>query len=245
VAGRRDVEEIIVAKAAASSPTLGEIIEVARSKGVPVRTVEPAALKLLASSAAPQGVVARAQPIAPVELDDLLRGGVGRQRSVGAEEVPFLVVVAEVTDPHNLGAIMRSALGAGATGLVIGKRRSAPLTAAALKVAAGAAEYLPVAVVASVAQAVGEFARRGVWTIGLDVRGDVSVFDLEIADQPLALVAGAEGRGLSPLLRRRCDALCRIPLYGPVESLNVSVAVAVAAFTVATLRKQTERSAEG
>ena len=126
------------------------------------------------------------------DLEELLNGNAERGE-VSANRIPFLVVLAEVTDPHNLGAIVRSALAAGATGMVIGKRRSAPFTASALKAAAGAAERLPIVVVASIAQAVGELAHRGVWTVGLDPDGDVSISDLEIADRPLALVAGAEG----------------------------------------------------
>ncbi len=240
VAGRRRVEEIVVASSGASSPALDEIVELARSKAVPVRTVKPAVFHSIALSAAPQGVAARAEPIVSADLEELLNGNAERGE-VSANRIPFLVVLAEVTDPHNLGAIVRSALAAGATGMVIGKRRSAPFTASALKAAAGAAERLPIVVVASIAQAVGELAHRGVWTVGLDPDGDVSISDLEIADRPLALVAGAEGRGLTPLVRRRCDLLCRIPLYGPVESLNVSVAVALAAFAIAAFREEPER----
>ncbi|MGB9111858.1 MAG: 23S rRNA (guanosine(2251)-2'-O)-methyltransferase RlmB [Acidimicrobiales bacterium] len=241
VAGRRNVEELVVVSGDVSSPALDEIVELARSKAVPVRTVKPAAFDAFALSAAPQGVAALAEPIVAADLGELA-GGAERPGSLNANRIPFLVVLSEVTDPHNLGAILRSALAAGATGVVIGKRRSAPLTATALKAAAGAAEHLPIVAVASIAQAVGELAQRGVWTVGLDPDGDVRISDLEIADRPLALVAGAEGRGLTPLVRRRCDLLCRIPLYGPVESLNVSVAVALAAFTIAASRKEPERS---
>ena len=230
--GRRKVYEVVVSDEARSSE-IDEIVALARAKAVPVREVPRALFGSLTSSAVPQGITARAERIVPVGLDELLAG-----------KAAFLVVLDEVTDPHNLGAILRSALGAGATGVVISRRRSAPFTATALKSAAGAAEHLPISVVASIAQAVGELSRRGVWTVGLDPQAEESIWDLEIADRPIALVAGAEGRGLAPLARSRCDLLCRIPLYGPVESLNVSVAVAVAAFSVAARRGELERNAD-
>ncbi len=230
--GRRNVQEVVVS-GDARSPAVDEIVSLARSKAIPVREVPRAVFESFASSAVPQGVTARVDRIVPADLDDLLAG-----------KSAFLVVLDEVTDPQNLGAILRSALGAGATGVVISRRRSAPLTATALKSAAGAVEHLPIAVVASIAQAVGELSRRGVWTVGLDPKAQARISDLEVADRPMALVAGAEGRGLAPLVRSRCDLVCRVPLYGPVESLNVSVAVAIAAFSIAARRGELERSAD-
>jgi 23S rRNA (guanosine2251-2'-O)-methyltransferase len=229
VAARRDVDEVVVDAAHASSSALEEIAALCTARSIPFKIVPAEEFVRRVATASPQGVLARAHPIIGVRLEDLC-----------AQYGPFLVVLAGVTDPHNLGAILRSALGAGCTGVVLGRHRSAQLTPSALKAAAGAAEHLPIAAVSSIAQALVDLGRRGVWTVGLDAEGESSVFDLEVADRPIALVAGAEGRGLPPLVRRRCDLVCRIPLFGPVESLNVATAVGVAAFAVATRRSLNE-----
>jgi 23S rRNA (guanosine2251-2'-O)-methyltransferase len=231
-ADQREAREIVLSQHERDSRALREIVSLANQKAVPVRVVSAGEFASLASSSAPQGVLASAEPILAVSLGELLAEG------NSAPWPPFLVVLSDVTDPHNVGAILRSSLGAGATGVVVGRRRSAPLTASALKAAAGAAEHLRFAVVASIAQAVGELSRRGVWTVGLDADGDTALAELPVADRPLALVAGAEGKGLGPLVSRRCDLVCRIPLYGPIESLNVSVAVAIAVFAIAAKRAE-------
>jgi 23S rRNA (guanosine2251-2'-O)-methyltransferase len=230
-ADRRKTREIVLPQRERDSPALREILSLAAQKAVPVRFVVAGAFASLASSSAPQGVLASAEPIVAVNLGELLT-------DTTDAPPPFLVVLEDVTDPHNFGAILRSSLGAGATGVVVRRRRSAPLTAAALKAAAGAAEHLRFAAVASIAQAVGELSRRGVWTVGLDTAGETEIGGLAVADRPVALVAGAEGKGLGPLVSRRCDLVCRIPLYGPIESLNVSVAVAIAAFAIGTRRAE-------
>jgi 23S rRNA (guanosine2251-2'-O)-methyltransferase len=183
----------------------------------------------MALTEAPQGVVARAAPIQESDLADL----VVRRAGGGA---PFLVVLDGVTDPHNLGAVMRSALSAGATGLVIGRHRAARLTPAAVKAAAGAVEHLRVARVAGIPAALTSLVEAGIWTVGLDAGSPDSLWDLQIAREPLALVLGAEGRGLSRLTSQRCDVAVKIPLSGPLESLNVSVAAALACFEVARKR---------
>ncbi len=151
----------------------------------------------------------------------------------------FLVVVDGVTDPQNLGAVLRSAECAGATGAVLPRHRAVHVTAAVTKAAAGAVEHLPIALVSGIPSALQELEKLGVRTIGLDEAGTTSVFDLDLGDAPVALVLGAEGRGLSPLSKRRCDVLASIPLHGEIPSLNVSTAAAVACFEVARGRKQT------
>jgi len=153
-----------------------------------------------------------------------------------AEKTVFLVVVDGVTDPQNLGALLRSAECAGVTGVVLPRHRSAHVTPTVTKVAAGAIEHVPIAVVPGVPGALQELERLGVWTLGLDERGSESLFRLRLGERPLALVIGAEGRGLAPLSRQRCDALARIPLHGAIDSLNVSAAGAVAMFEVARQR---------
>jgi len=157
-------------------------------------------------------------------------------RVAGAERMAFLVVVDGVTDPQNLGALLRSAECAGVTGVVLPRHRSAHVTPTVTKVAAGAVEHVSIAVVPGVPGALQELERLGVWTVGLDERGSEPVFNLPLGDRPIALVIGAEGRGLAPLSRQRCDVLARIPLHGSIDSLNVSAAGAVAMFEVARQR---------
>ena len=173
-----------------------------------------------------------AEPEAPVEPARHVK--VGRGSKVG--KMAFLVVVDGVTDPQNLGALLRSAECAGVTGVVLPRHRSAHVTPTVTKVAAGAIEHVSVAVVPGVPGALQELERLGVWTVGLDERGSEPVFNLQLGDRPIALVIGAEGRGLAPLTRQRCDVLARIPLHGSIDSLNVSAAGAVAMFEVARQR---------
>jgi 23S rRNA (guanosine2251-2'-O)-methyltransferase len=207
---------------------MADILRLAGSSRVPVRQVSRAQLDAMAQTDSPQGVVATADPLKEGDLDHLAA------RSWSGP--PLLVVLDGVTDPHNLGAVMRSAVCAGATGLVIGRHRSARLSAAAVKAAAGAAEHLPVATVAGIPAALAQLATAGLWTVGLEPGSPTSLWDLTLASEPIALVLGAEGRGLSRLVLRRCDILVEIPLTGPLDSLNVSAAAALACFEVARRR---------
>lgn len=231
-AGRRRVYQLAVAEGIDETGVVAEILELAQSARVPVRRVDRHQIAAAAESDAPQGVVARAEPLPEAELDALTRRGPDRP-------APFLVVLDGVTDPHNLGAVMRSAVCAGATGMVVGRHRSAGLTATAVKAAAGAVEHLPVARVAGIPAALRVLASAGVWSVGLDVGASHSVWDLDLAGEPVALVLGSEGRGLSRLVRERCDAVVEIPLAGPLGSLNVSAAAALGCFEVARQRSRT------
>ena len=230
-AGRRRVRQLYVAEGGrgGGSDTLDEILDLADAAGVAVRRVSRDRIDAMAGTEAPQGVVAEAAPVRDWDIEDL----------IGAS-APFLVVLDGVTDPHNLGAVMRTALCAGATGVVIGRHRSASLTPAAVKAAAGAVEHLPVATVAGIPAALMSLRQAGVWTVGLDSDGTGSVWDLTVATEPVALVLGAEGRGLSALTRSRCELLVSIPLAGPLDSLNVSAAAALACFEVARRRTSAE-----
>lgn len=225
-AGRRGVRRVMVDQAAGGSGPIAEIVELAEDRGVSVQRVPRDRIMADAASDAPQGVIALAEAVEPVDL---------RQLSAG-RPTPFLVVLDGVTDPHNLGAVMRSALSAGATGLVIGRHRSVHLTPTAVKAAAGAVEYLPVALVGGIPAALSELASAGVWTVGLDASGPGSVWELEVATESVALVLGAEGAGLSRLARQRCELVARIPMAGPLDSLNVSAAATVACFAIARRR---------
>lgn len=225
-AGRRPVRSITLATGQDRADVLDEIADRAAAARVRVRHVERSQLEQDAGVDAPQGVVARAEPLAPTGLAALL-----------TEDAPFLLALDSVTDPQNLGAVLRSGLAAGATGVVLPRRRGALLTPAAVKAAAGAVEHLPIALVGGIAGALEQAARAAVWTVGLDADGTADITELGIADRPLMLVLGAEGHGLSRLVAKRCDARARIPMVGPIESLNVAAAAAVACFEVARQRR--------
>jgi 23S rRNA (guanosine2251-2'-O)-methyltransferase len=225
-AGRRRVRTVWVAPG--RSTDLAELAESATRHGIPVRHVTREELDELAATEAPQGVVADADPIEPVAVDALL-----------AAPDAFLVALDGVTDPQNLGAVVRTAETAGATGIVLPRHRAARITPAVTKAAAGAIEYLPVATAAGIPAVIIQAGRADVWTIGLDADGDVTIDELAVADRPLMLVFGAEGRGLSRLARERCDVTARIPMRGHVASLNVGAAAAIACATVARLRTAT------
>lgn len=230
-AGRRRVYQLMVADGIEESGVVAEILELAQSARVAVRRVDRQQIDAVAQSDSPQGVVARAEPLRDVDLEAL-----ARRRP--QQPPPFLVVLDGVTDPHNLGAVMRSALCSGVTGLVIGRHRSAGLTPTAVKAAAGAVEHLPVARVAGIPAALTLLASVGVWSIGLDADASASLWDIQLGREPVALVLGSEGRGLSRLVRQRCDAVVEIPLAGPLESLNVSAAATLGCFEIARQRNQ-------
>lgn len=229
VAGRRSVREVWVADGVERGGPIEEITELARTRRVPVRLVPRARLDAAAGTDAPQGVLAYAEAVAPVELERLLQPTRDGTR-------PFLLVLDGITDPHNVGALLRSAVGAGATGAVIARHRAARLGPAACKAAAGAVEYLPIALVAGIPATLATLREAGVWTVGLDADGTGELWDLTLATEAVALVLGAEGRGLSRLTRDRCDLMVRIPLSGPLDSLNVASAGALACFEVARRR---------
>lgn len=181
-------------------------------------------VRAVADSEAPQGVVADCRPISSVDVESL------------AGEKAAVLVLDHLEDPQNVGAIARSAAAAGCTGLVVSSRRSAPLSAVAFKAAAGALEHLPVAIVASIGDAVTRLKKAGLWAVGLDSGGEQSLFGLELLTEPVAMAIGAEGGGLSPLVAKRCDVVAAIPMVGGTESLNASVSAALAIFEIMRVR---------
>jgi 23S rRNA (guanosine2251-2'-O)-methyltransferase len=174
-------------------------------------------------------VLARAAPLEEVDFDELCRTGRdGRP--------PVLVAVDGVTDPGNLGAVLRSAECAGATGAVLPKHRSAHVTPTVAKAAAGAIEHVPMALVPGLPNALARAKELGLWVVGLDSGGTQRIDQVTLAAEPVVLVFGAEGRGLAPLVRRRCDVVAAIPLQGRLGSLNVAAAAAIATYEVARRR---------
>jgi 23S rRNA (guanosine2251-2'-O)-methyltransferase len=230
VAGRRLVRDLWVSDSVEEGPAVAEILDLARDARVPVRRVPRARLDAEARTDAPQGVLAHAQPLPEVELETLCRGRA------------FLIVLDGVTDPQNFGALLRTASVAGATGAVVARHRAVHVTPSAAKAAAGAIEHVPIAVVSGIPAALATMAAAGVWTVGLEPEAPTPIWGLELATEPLALVLGSEGAGLSRLVRARCEALVGIPQRGPLGSLNVSAAGAIACFEVARRRSATADS---
>lgn len=235
LAGRRHVRELLVIRdgggaSGRSHESLQDIVDLAGDLDVVVREVSHNRMLREARTDAPQGVIAHAAPLPESDLDDLV--------SATAAHVPFLVAVDGVTDPGNLGALIRSAECAGATGLILPRHRAVHVTPAAAKAAAGAVEYLAISVVGGLPSAIGHLRERGVTVVGLDPGGAQPLFNLPIqADVPICLVLGSEGRGMSRLVRQRCDLVARLPLHGQLASLNVAAAGTVACYEIARRRQ--------
>ncbi|CAB4323736.1 MAG: 23S rRNA (guanosine(2251)-2'-O)-methyltransferase RlmB [Actinobacteria bacterium] len=236
LAGTRRVREIYVAEEQEDTEVLQDIVDLAIDLKVPVREVTRTRLLSFARTESPQGVLARAVELPDYELHDLAHA----RTASGAP--PFLLAVDGVTDPGNLGALLRSAECAGVSGVVLPKHRAVHITPTVTKAAAGAVEYLPMTLVGGLPSAINELKAAGVWVIGLDMGGDTDLFNLEVADQAVCLVMGAEGKGLSRLVRERCDAVASIPLLGELSSLNVSAAGALACFEVTRRRLAAAKS---
>ena len=228
LAGRRRAKEVWLAEDVATEGVVGDIVDLASELRVPLKRVPRRRLEERARSEAPQGVLALAAPLPEEDLDRLCRADTG--------PAPFLVFLDGVTDPQNLGALLRTAECAGATGAVLPRHRSASVTATVAKAAAGAVEHLPIAVVPGIPGALARARELGVWLVGLDAGGDTSAFELDLVTEPVGLVLGAEGRGLSRLTRTRCDVVAAIPLQGALGSLNVAAAGALACFEVTRRR---------
>jgi 23S rRNA (guanosine2251-2'-O)-methyltransferase len=232
LAGKRRVRDVWVAEGVDEAGLVAEILDLAADARVPVRRVARTRLEAEARTDAPQGVLAHAEPLAELDLEVLLR-----RRPNGVK--PFLLALDGITDPHNLGALLRTAESAGVTGVVLPRHRAAHVTPTVAKAAAGAVEHLPMSVVPGLPGALQALKDRGVWTVGLDADAENSLFDpaaLNVATEPVAIVLGAEGSGLSRLVRQRCDVIASIPQLGRIESLNVSAAGALALYEVARRR---------
>jgi len=210
---------------------LQRLIEDCRRLSVPVRFLQRTELDGMAGNAAHQGVVAVTSAKQYSDLDDV----VGAKRG----EYSLVVVLDGVEDPHNLGAILRTADAAGADGVVIPERRAAAVTGTVTKVSAGASEHLPIAKVTNIARSVEELKDRNIWTVGLDEHGR-QTYDALDYKMDCALVLGAEGKGLHDLVKKKCDFLVSIPMLGKVSSLNVSVAAGVVLYEIVRQRRAGE-----
>jgi len=207
---------------------LQRLIEDCRRLSVPVRFVPRTELDRMAGNAAHQGVVAVTSAKQYSDLDDV----VGAKRG----QYSLVLVLDGVEDPHNLGAILRTADAAGADGVIIPERRAAGVTGTVTKVSAGASEHLPIAKVTNISRAVEELKDHNIWTVGLDEHSQ-QTYDALNYNMDCALVLGAEGKGLHDLVKRKCDFLVSIPMLGKVPSLNVSVAAAVVLYEIVRQRR--------
>jgi 23S rRNA (guanosine2251-2'-O)-methyltransferase len=222
---RLPIERIHIAREAQSGK-IKEILDLARARGVPVRKEERAVLDRLARGEVHQGIIAVSAEMSYADFDVLFKN-----------DKPLIVVLDGVEDPHNLGAVIRTAEASGASGIVVPERHSAPLSATVVKASAGAAAYIPVVRVKNLVNAIDDMKERGVWVVGVDTAGtqDWTGFDYKSA---VALVLGGEHRGVRRLVREHCDALVRLPMLGKIASLNISVAAGIVLYEVIRQRAQ-------
>lgn len=231
LAGRRRVHEIVMSEDLDDNPVMSDILDLAADQRVPVRKIARRELEREARSEAPQGVIAFAAELVEADLADFVGRSSGNRR-------PFLVAVDGVTDPGNLGAILRSCDGAGVDGVILPRHRAVHITPTAAKSAAGAVEYVSMCIVGGLPTALRQLKEAGVWIVGLHDAADKSIFDLgDLAKEPICLVLGAEGPGLSRLVRERCDVVVSIPMLGSLSSLNVSAATALATYEIVRARR--------
>jgi 23S rRNA (guanosine2251-2'-O)-methyltransferase len=232
----RPLIDIRVAHGRSDSSALHELVTLAQAAGVMVQRVSAEELDALAPGQVHQGVVATAPPFPLVDVKRLMG-------HVAASGRPALLVAVDgVTDPHNLGSIARTAEAVGAHGLIVPERRSVGITTTVEKAAAGALAHLAIAGVTNLVRTLEELGRHGIWSLGLDGDAPSPLAGHPLASGPVVLVVGAEGGGLSRLVRERCDALVSLPMRGHVGSLNASVAAGVALYTLLAAR---EASPEG
>ena len=224
----RTIDRILVTKGGKTGAIVG-ILAKAKEKRIPIKEVDSKKLDFLAGNENHQGIIAMAAVKEYSSVEDIFALAEDRQ------EKPFIVVLDEIEDPHNLGAIIRTAECTGAHGIIIPKRRSATLSFAVGKASAGAVEYVPVARVTNIANTIDELKERGLWVFGADMNGtDYTECDF---DGAVALVIGNEGKGIGRLVREKCDQIVSLPMKGKINSLNASVAAGVLMYAVSSKRK--------
>ncbi|MBG9791282.1 RNA methyltransferase [Paenibacillus dendritiformis] len=207
------------------------IIAEAKKAGVIVQTADKRKLDQMAEGVQHQGVVAQVAAYGYVEVDDILA------RAEAKGEAPFLLILDEIEDPHNLGSILRTADCTGVHGVIIPKRRSVGLTATVSKTSAGAVEYVPVARVTNLAQTMEQLKERGIWLVGTDVSATQDLYETDLFTMPIALVIGNESKGMGRLVKQTCDALLKLPMAGQINSLNASVAAGIFMYEVVRRRR--------
>ncbi|MEZ5321232.1 MAG: 23S rRNA (guanosine(2251)-2'-O)-methyltransferase RlmB [Microthrixaceae bacterium] len=229
LAGTRRTREVLIAEELDPSPILADIAELARDLKVPVREISRRRHDAESRTESSQGVIARAAPLPDHGLATLIR----TPRDGGA---PFLLALDGITDPGNLGAMLRTAECAGVSGVLLPRHRSAHVSPTVTKTAAGAVEHVPMALVGGLPATIEQLRRSGVWVLGFDASGTRSLHEVAVGGQPVCIVVGAEGKGLGRLVRERCDELVSIPMLGALGSLNVATSAALAMYEVVRAR---------
>lgn len=224
------IDKILISETAQKG-ALGKIISLAREKGITVSYVNPKKISEVSSTDVNQGVIAFCAEASYVSLTDILN----KAKEKG--EDPFLIIADEICDPHNLGAIIRTANAVGAHGVIIPKNRSVGLNATVNKTSAGALNYTPVCKVTNIAKTIDELKKSGVWVTGADMSGESELFCADMSGA-IAIVVGAEGKGISRLVKEKCDFLVRIPMCGEINSLNASVAASLMMYEALRKRRK-------
>lgn len=226
----REINKVLIAKGDKQG-SINDIIKLCKDKGIVFQEVEKAKLDEITETGHHQGVIAYASPIEYKEISDILE--IAKKRN----EDPFIVICDEIEDPHNLGALIRTAEIAGCHGLIIPKRRSALVTEVVSKVSCGATEHLAIARVGNLNDAIDELKEAGVWIYGTDGSAKKLYFE-ESLTGPIAIIIGSEGRGMNKLTMKKCDVLLKIPMKGHITSLNASVSGGIVIFEAVKQRFQ-------
>ena len=224
----REIDTLFVAKGERQG-SVGKIIAMCRDMGVMVKETDLKKLDYMCGGANHQGVIARVAAHSYASVDDIFA------RAEEKGEKPFIIICDEIEDPHNLGAIIRTAECAGAHGIIIPKRRSATLNFTVAKTSAGALEYMPVARVSNLVNTIDELKSRGVWIYGTDMDGEVWC-QTDLRDS-MALIVGSEGKGMGRLVREKCDFVLSLPMVGEINSLNASVAAGIVMYEASRQRQ--------
>ena len=226
LAGTRKVREVNMSEGLDPGVVIEDIANLSRELRIPLRMHAKSKFKSMTTTESAQGVQAICDPLPDLEIEDLVEG----------IENPFILVLDSITDPRNLGSIIRSGECAGATGILLPQHRSVRITPTVSKTAQGAIEHIPIATTSGIPKALTRLKELGVWTVGMDMTADEDIYDLRVARDPLALVLGSEGKGLGRLTRERCDLTVKIPISGITESLNVGSAAAIGCFEISRQR---------
>ncbi|MCE5285294.1 MAG: 23S rRNA (guanosine(2251)-2'-O)-methyltransferase RlmB [Pelosinus sp.] len=227
----RAINKVLITKGEKNGAVIREIIGLARSQGLVLQEVDAGKLDSIAGGVRHQGVLALVPPVEYAEIEDILAA------AKDSGEPPFVVLLDELEDPHNLGAILRTADAAGVHGVLIPRRRSCPLSGTVAKTSAGAVEYVPVARIGNIGQTIDQLKKQGMWIVGADMEGQADYYDADLTG-PLVIVVGSEGQGLGRLVKERCDFLVKIPMRGKINSLNASVACSLLLYEVRKQREQ-------
>jgi 23S rRNA (guanosine2251-2'-O)-methyltransferase len=237
----RAFDRIVIARGRQDT-RVEEIVQMARAKNISVRFEDRSQIDRLADTKEHQGIVGLVAPRAAGTIEEIIEAA-SAAAAAGSGEKGLIVLLDGVEDPHNLGAIVRTSLAAGAHGVVIPERRAAGLTDTVARASAGALSHLPVAKVTNLARTMEELKEAGYWLVGLDEEGDREYTEVDFTS-PVGIVMGGEGKGLHELTRKRCDFVVSLPTVGPVKSLNVSVAAGVVLFEVVRQRKSRSNEAK-